>query len=289
MRFLNIASGSSGNATYVGTDDAHILIDAGISRKRITEGLWDAEVTLSDLDAILITHEHIDHISSLGVLLRTREIPVYATKGTIEGILNCPMLGNYPADLLVPIEVDQSFSIKDLTLKPLRISHDANDPVCYRFEQGKRSGAIVTDLGVCNDYLKENLEDLDFLMLELPKYKTAYNAILKATDIRTASDVFMTKYEKPGNVSDAAKEKRAQKAWAYYLKYYRSDDTKIKMVKFTAHGVRLRRGNGLNYPIVAQKNEGDILKWVATAENNWHAVEYDRQVVWCSGEYSEVV
>lgn len=130
---------------------------------------------------------------------------------------------------------------------------------------------------------------LDFLMLELPKYKTAYNAILKATDIRTASDVFMTKYEKPGNVSDAAKEKRAQKAWAYYLKYYRSDDTKIKMVKFTADRVRLRRGNGLNYPIVAQKNEGDILKWVATAENNWHAVEYDRQVVWCSGEYSEVV
>ena len=86
MRFFNIASGSSGNATYIGTDSTHILLDAGISRKRITDGLSGAGITLSDIDAILITHEHIDHISSLGVLLRTKEIPVYATPGTIEGI-----------------------------------------------------------------------------------------------------------------------------------------------------------------------------------------------------------
>ncbi|MBR2841659.1 MAG: MBL fold metallo-hydrolase, partial [Lachnospiraceae bacterium] len=103
MRFLNIASGSSGNATYIGTEDTHILIDAGISRKRINEGLAKADVTLNDLDAILITHEHIDHISALGVLERTRPVPIYATRGTIEGILSCPMLGDYPKDLFIEI------------------------------------------------------------------------------------------------------------------------------------------------------------------------------------------
>ena len=166
MRFLNIASGSSGNATYIGTDHTHILIDAGISRKRITEGLQDADVTLSDIDAILITHEHIDHISSLGVLLRTREIPVYATRGTIDGILANPMLGSYPKDLFVPIEADRDFRIGDLSFLPLSISHDANDPVCYRFSGNGRSGAVVTDLGIWNAYLEQNLQDLNFLMLE---------------------------------------------------------------------------------------------------------------------------
>ena len=166
MRFFNIASGSSGNATYIGTDSTHILLDAGISRKRITDGLSGAGITLSDIDAILITHEHIDHISSLGVLLRTKEIPVYATPGTIEGIRSCPLLGSYPQDLFVPIEVDQDFGIGDLSFRALSISHDANDPVCYRFENDGRKGAVVTDLGVCNDYLAQELADLHFLMLE---------------------------------------------------------------------------------------------------------------------------
>ena len=166
MRFLNIASGSSGNATYIGTENTHILIDAGISRKRILEGLAQADLSLEDLDAILITHEHMDHISSLGVLERTRPIPVYATRGTIEEILACPLLGDYPKDLFVEITPEEPFTVGDLSLKALSVSHDAADPVCYRFAHAGRAGAIVTDLGICDPFLEEQLKDLDLLMLE---------------------------------------------------------------------------------------------------------------------------
>lgn len=166
MRFLNIASGSSGNATYIGTGSTNVLIDAGISRKRINEGLAKADLSLNDLDAILITHEHIDHISALGVLERTRPIPVYATRGTIEGILSNPMLGDYPKDLFVEVTPDESFAVGDISLQAFSISHDAANPVCYRFESDGRKGAIVTDLGTYDSSLTERLKGLDLLMLE---------------------------------------------------------------------------------------------------------------------------
>ncbi len=86
----------------MGDGSTHILIDAGVSRKRILEGLAAADLSLEDLDAILITHEHTDHIGNLGVLLRTRDIPVYGTKGTLDGILSCRQLGAFD---LLPIVI----------------------------------------------------------------------------------------------------------------------------------------------------------------------------------------
>ncbi len=166
MRFLNIASGSTGNVTYIGSDHTHILVDSGISRKRILAGLNEAGLTLQDIDAILITHEHMDHISSLGVLERTREIPVYASEGTIREILRSNSIGNFNTDVLHSVKIDTAFEIGDLKIKPLKVDHDAKEPVCYRIEQGTKSCAIVTDLGEYNEYLMENLKGLDLLMLE---------------------------------------------------------------------------------------------------------------------------
>lgn len=73
MRMMPIASGSSGNCIYIGSDDTHILIDAGISRKKIEEGLNSIDVSLKDIDAVFVTHEHIDHIKGLGVMSRKME------------------------------------------------------------------------------------------------------------------------------------------------------------------------------------------------------------------------
>ena len=87
MRMMSIASGSSGNCIYIGTDNAHILVDAGISKKRILEGLSRLDLTLSDIDAVLITHEHDDHIRSLSAVLRKSEIVCYMTKGTYDAML----------------------------------------------------------------------------------------------------------------------------------------------------------------------------------------------------------
>ena len=87
MRVCCIASGSSGNCTYVGTDTAHILIDAGLSGKKTREGVESLDITLDDIDGIFLTHEHSDHIKGLGIILRKHDIPVYGTPGTIRRIL----------------------------------------------------------------------------------------------------------------------------------------------------------------------------------------------------------
>ena len=163
---MNIASGSGGNATYIGTEHTHILIDAGISRKRITEGLSKADISLNDLDAILITHEHADHINGLGVLERTREIPVYATRGTISGILGQKLCSTVNSSVFVPVSADETFLVGDITVKPLSVCHDANEPVCFRLEDENSSYAVVTDLGIYDDYLEKNLKGLSGIMLE---------------------------------------------------------------------------------------------------------------------------
>lgn len=86
MRLCSIASGSSGNCIYVGSDATHLLVDIGISGKRAEGGLGELELTGRDIDGILITHEHADHIQGLGVIARKYEIPIYATCGTIEAV-----------------------------------------------------------------------------------------------------------------------------------------------------------------------------------------------------------
>ena len=86
MRFVSIASGSSGNCIYVGTDQTHILVDVGISAKRIEQGLFEVGLKPSELSAVCITHEHSDHIRGLGVLARKYQIPIYGTAGTLKEI-----------------------------------------------------------------------------------------------------------------------------------------------------------------------------------------------------------
>ena len=80
MRLVSIASGSSGNCIYVGTENTHILVDAGISNKRIEQGLHEIGVKAGELDGVVITHEHSDHVKGLGVLARKHGVPIYATK-----------------------------------------------------------------------------------------------------------------------------------------------------------------------------------------------------------------
>ena len=177
MRICSIASGSSGNCIYLGTDATHLLVDVGISGKRTEAGLNGLGLTLADVDGILITHEHADHINGLGVLLRKREMPVYATAGTIAAIRNAGCLGDIPDDLFCEIREDDSFVIKDVTVNPMRISHDAAQPVAYRFRCDGKQAGIVTDLGEYNDYIVESGMDAlvleanhDVRMLEAGKY-----------------------------------------------------------------------------------------------------------------------
>lgn len=166
MRFCSIASGSSGNCIYVGNANTHLLVDTGISKKRIEEGLKELDLSGEDVSGILITHEHVDHIQGLGVFSRKYKVPIYATKGTLEGIKEYKYLGEMPDGLLREIEKDQVFSVGDMKIRPFLVSHDAKEPTGYRVEFGEKSVAVATDLGVYDDYIVNNLKGLNGIVLE---------------------------------------------------------------------------------------------------------------------------
>lgn len=166
MRLVSLASGSSGNCIYVGNDNTHLLVDAGISGKRTEEGLNSIGLSTSDIDGILITHEHIDHIGGLGVIARKYEIPIYATRGTFEGIRKTGSLGEIDGSLFRPVEAELPFLIGNLEVDPLQIKHDAREPVAYRFYDQAKKAAIVTDLGTYDQKIVDALQGFDILFLE---------------------------------------------------------------------------------------------------------------------------
>lgn len=166
MRLCSIASGSSGNCIYIGDEHTHLLVDTGISKKRVEQGLSELGIKGDELDGILVTHEHIDHIQGLGVFCRKYKTPVFATKGTIEGIKECSSLGKLPEGILHEINVDERFRLGELAVCPFAISHDARQPSGYRIESGKKAVAVATDLGTYDSYIVENLKKLDAVVLE---------------------------------------------------------------------------------------------------------------------------
>lgn len=166
MRMCPIASGSSGNSIYVGSNNTHLLVDAGISKKRLEDGLKQTGLKGGDIDAILITHEHADHIQGLGVFTRKYPVPIYGTAATLKQIQLNRALGHIPPELFVEIEPDREFKLGDISVSSMRVSHDAADPVAYSFACGDKRMAIATDMGGYNDYVVEHLKGMDVLLLE---------------------------------------------------------------------------------------------------------------------------
>lgn len=166
MRMTSIASGSSGNCIYVGSDNTHLLIDTGIAYKRIEAGLNDIGLKGQELNGILVTHEHSDHICGLGVIARKLGIPIYASEGTIEAMKKNTALGKVDESLYQVIRSDEDFMLGDLLIKPFSNTHDAAQPLGYRVEQGHRSVAVCTDLGNYSQYTVSKLQNLDAILLE---------------------------------------------------------------------------------------------------------------------------
>ena len=166
MEFCSIASGSSGNCIFVGGEEDAILIDAGISGKKVEEGLFKIDRSPRDLKGIMVTHEHSDHIKGLGVLARRYGLPIYATPGTIRAMKEMGSLGKVDDALFQEIHADVPFEIGELLIKPFRISHDAAEPVAYRVEKGEKAVAVCTDLGYYDDYTVEHLKGLSIVLLE---------------------------------------------------------------------------------------------------------------------------
>ncbi len=166
MELCSIASGSSGNCIYAGTDNCHLLIDAGISGKRIEAGLNEIGLKTSEMQGILITHEHSDHIKSLGVVARKYGLPMYGTKGTVDWIKEHQAIGTVDESLFHVISPEAEFVIGDMRIQAVPTSHDAAEPVAYIMRKDSKSIGVITDLGKYDDYIVDKLQGLDVLLLE---------------------------------------------------------------------------------------------------------------------------
>ena len=166
MELFSIASGSSGNCICVGDDRCHLMIDAGISGKRIEAGMNKMGYTTKDMDGILITHEHSDHVSGLGVVARKYGLPIYATKGTIAAIRRTKSLGTINDGLFHPITAGSPLPSVELPwiryIFPM--TRRTRWPTFSR--AGKKRIGVVTDLGYYDDVIMEKMKNLDALLVE---------------------------------------------------------------------------------------------------------------------------
>ncbi len=164
MFFCSLASGSSGNCQFVASEKTKLLVDAGMSGRYIKNSLSSIDVDINQINGILLTHEHADHISGLGVLMRRHKIPLYVTEKTWEALKH--KVGEVDYNLLHLYDKIDTIEIGDITVQSARISHDAVDPLCYALIHGNRKVAIATDLGMISDEVVDKFKDSDLLMIE---------------------------------------------------------------------------------------------------------------------------
>ena len=164
LNFASLYSGSSGNCLFVETENTKILIDAGVSLKKIEKGLEHLYVLPSNLDAVIVTHEHTDHIQSLGNLSKKFDIPVFATSKTFDAM---PKQTEKITDKnKYNINIDEKFSIGDIEILPFKIPHDAADPCGFTLYSNNKKISIATDVGhMTNDILK-HIDGSEFILLE---------------------------------------------------------------------------------------------------------------------------
>ena len=163
-RFCSLFSSSSGNSTYIGSSETGILIDAGVSAKKMKEALLSREIDPSKLGGIFITHEHSDHIKGVRILASTYKIPVYATEGTMAALEeNGVVTAKFPYQV-IPYE---GLEIGDIFVRPFHTPHDSRESCGYRidFTDGQKA-AIATDVGKITDEIKSNLLGCELVMLE---------------------------------------------------------------------------------------------------------------------------
>ncbi len=164
MSFCSLASGSSGNCQWVASQKTKLLIDAGMSGKYIRYSLENIDVKIETINGILLTHEHTDHISGLGVLMRRHKLPLHVTAKTWEAV--APKIGEVDPALLHLYEHMNGVEIGDLWIEGIKVSHDAVDPLCYTITNGVNKIGIATDLGSLSDEVIHAFKTCDLLMVE---------------------------------------------------------------------------------------------------------------------------
>lgn len=164
FNFCNLYSGSSGNCSFIETENTNILIDCGETQKKISEALQSIGKDISKINAIIVTHEHSDHVKSLGAISKKYDIPVYANKKTFD---NMPKQTDLIEEKNKKIfSTNDHFEIGDLKIFPFHIPHDASEPCGYNIFCKKNKISIATDIGHMNNEILHRLEESNFLLLE---------------------------------------------------------------------------------------------------------------------------
>ncbi len=164
FNFYSLYSGSSGNSLLVETENTKLLIDAGVSCKKIETALNNINVDLHTIDGILVTHEHIDHVQSLGTLSKKFDLPVFVNQETLDAM---PKQKDKIDDKNINIfKIDDKFSIGDMDIKPFSIPHDAANPCGFNIFKDTKKISIATDIGHMNNDILKKLEESLFILLE---------------------------------------------------------------------------------------------------------------------------
>ena len=164
LNFCSLYSGSSGNCLYVESENAKVLIDAGVSLKKIEAGLETLNVDPASLDGILVTHEHSDHIQSLGNLSKKYNLPVFANSETFSAMSK--QTDKIKSENINKFNVKEHFSIKDIEIMPFSIPHDAANPCGFNISNNSKKISIATDIGHITNEILKDLEDSQFILLE---------------------------------------------------------------------------------------------------------------------------
>ncbi|NGX33938.1 MAG: putative metallo-hydrolase YycJ [Candidatus Anoxychlamydiales bacterium] len=160
--YCPLASGSRGNSIYFGSKETKILIDAGLSFLQLNSRLNEIGIKLEDIDAILITHEHSDHIAGLKIITEKLDIPIFTNSDTAKSIYN--NLHILPKFKIFTTQ--EEFEYKDLKISPFSLPHDTPDPVGFIIKNQNLKFGFCTDLGFVSSLVKENLKNLDYLYIE---------------------------------------------------------------------------------------------------------------------------
>ena len=164
FNFCSLYSGSSGNSLFIETQNTKLLVDAGVSSRKIETALNDINVDPTTLDGILITHEHTDHVQGLGTLSKKFDLPVFVNQETLDAM---PKQRDKIADKNVKtFKVTDKFEIGDLEIKPFSIPHDAVNPCGFNIWKDNKKISIATDIGHMTNPILKNLEESLFIMLE---------------------------------------------------------------------------------------------------------------------------
>lgn len=164
LNFCSLFSSSEGNSLFIQTENTNILVDSGVSCKRIEDALTSIDCDITNIQAVIITHEHIDHIKSLGTISKKYNIPVYANKKTWAAMNEQKKkISVENQKVYSPYE---EFQIGNLRIFPFEVPHDAVNPCGFNVFCGKDKLSIATDLGHITPQMLKLLENSSFIMLE---------------------------------------------------------------------------------------------------------------------------